>query len=188
MKNERIFIRFEGVGHDSKLYINEKQVGKHSRGYSVFCYEIRDFVKLNEENLVAVSVTNEPNLKRIPVVDKLFNIYGGIYSPVQLFSTPKTNISPTYYTSSCLFVKTKRVDQNKVKIELHTHISTSLNIDSVELRYTIKDEMNRIVFSGNEKAILNLKENIIEKLIEIENPILWNAKKNTYQYSVKVGL
>ena len=104
MANQRIFIRFEAVGQQAQVYINGQFVGNHAGGYAAFCWDISRFVTVGETNLVALKVSNEADFKIIPVNDKLFNLYGGIYRPVQLFSTPPLAISSTYYASSGVFV------------------------------------------------------------------------------------
>lgn len=188
MQNERIFIRFEGVGHEAEVFVNEKRVGKHLGGYSAFCYEITNFVKFGEKNLIAVNVSNEPNYKRIPVNDKLFNHYGGIYRPVQLFSTPKCNISPTFYASSGLFVELKELTQNGAKIEIRTHVSNTSNLKNAQLEFTVKDASGKLIVSKNEKFELTEADQVVTSALLIKNPILWNGRINPHLYSVEAKL
>ncbi|MDV7185881.1 glycoside hydrolase family 2 TIM barrel-domain containing protein [Lutibacter sp. TH_r2] len=188
IKNDRIFIRFEGVGHDTQVYVNGVSVGKHVGGYSAFCFEITDAINKNGENTIAVNVTNEPNYKRIPTNDKLFNFYGGIYRPVQIFSTPKCAIDPTYFASSGVFVETKLVEEKRAQVEVRTHISNTSDSNNIDLKYTLVDSNNEVVFSDEVKQVLNSKNQVVSKVINIENPILWNARKNPSQYTLKIQL
>lgn len=188
MLNERIFIRFEGVGQEAEVFVNEQNVGKHTGGYSAFCFEITNQVKIGQKNLIAVRATNAPNFKRIPVDDDLFNIYGGIYRPVSIFSTPKCNISPTYNASPGLFVELKELSDNKAKLEIRTHVSSTLNNQNVQLEYTIKDSNGKSVLSHKELFDLNESNQVISSTVEIKNPILWNGRKNPYLYSIEAKL
>lgn len=188
MKDERIFIRFEGVGHEAEVFVNEKRVGKHIGGYSAFCYEITNLVKFGEKNLVVVNVTNEPNYKRIPVNDKLFNHYGGIYRPVQLFSTPKCNISPIFHASSGLFVELKELTENEAKVEIRTHVSNTSNLKNAQLEYTVKDASGNIIVLKNEKIEITEVDQVINSAILIKNPILWNGRENQHLYNVEAKL
>ncbi len=188
MQNQRIYIRFEGVGHEAEVFVNEKRVGKHIGGYSAFCYEITNLVKFGEKNLIAVNVSNEPNFKRIPVNDKLFNHYGGIYRPVQIFSTPKCNISPTFHSSSGLFVEVKEITQNEAKIEIRTHVSNTSNLKEAQLEYTLKDALDNLVLSKNEKFEITGANKVITSSILIKNPILWNGLENPNLYSIEAKL
>jgi beta-galactosidase len=188
MQNQRIYIRFEGVGHEAEVFVNEKRVGKHIGGYSAFCYEITNFVKFGEKNLIAVNVSNEPNYKRIPINDKLFNHYGGIYRPVQIFSTPKCNISPTFHAASGLFVEVKEHNQSEAKIEIRTHVSNTSNLKNAQLEYTIKDARGNLVVLKNEKLELSEANQVVTSTMLIKNPILWNGRNNPHLYSVEAKL
>ena len=187
-QNERIFIRFEGVGQEAEVYLNEKKVRKHTGGYSAFCFEITDLVNTNEENTIAVKVSNEPNFKRIPVNDKLFNHYGGIYRPVQIFSTPKLNVSPTYYASSGVFVEVKELTKNKASLEVRTHVSNVSFIKNAELNLVIKDANGKEVATQKEVLQEIGNEKIVKSNILILNPILWNGRKNPHLYTVEATL
>ena len=188
MKNERIFLRFEGVGQEATVYLNNKKIGNHIGGYSAFCYEITDAVTLEGKNSLTVNVTNEPNFKRIPVDDALFNHYGGMYRPVELFSTPKCAISPMYYASSGVFVEVKKVTNNAAQLEVRTHISTSSEAQNAVLKYVVKNAKDEVVFEGDETISIAKKEAVISKNIEIQQPILWNGRINPHQYAVEVSL
>lgn len=188
MLKERIFIRFEGVGQEAEVFVNEKNVGKHIGGYSAFCFEITNQVKIGKKNLIAVRVNNASNFKRIPVDDDLFNTYGGIYRPVCIFSTPNCNISPTYNASPGLFVELKELSKNNAKLEIRTHVSSPLINKNVQLEYTIKDANGNSVSSNKELFDLNQSNQVISSIIDIKKPILWNGRKNPYLYSVEAKL
>jgi beta-galactosidase len=188
MSEERIFIRFEGVGQEAEVFVNEKNVGKHSGGYSAFCFEITNQVKMGQKNLIAVRATNAPNFKRIPVDDDLFNHYGGIYRPVCIFSTPKNNISPTYNASAGLFVELKELSATNAKLEIRTHVSGILNQKNAQLHYTIKNAKGKSVLFHKESFDFNPSNQVICSTIEIQNPILWNGRKNPHLYSVEAKL
>ena len=186
MQNERVFIRFEGVGQEAEVYVNEQRIGKHIGGYSAFCYEISDVVQINKKNILAVKVSNAPNFKRIPVDDALFNHYGGVYRPVQLFSTPKTAISPTHYASPGVFVEATTISKGQAMLEVRTHISSKEINKNVTLKFTVKDVNNSVVIIEEEQVDLSKVEEVVKQELVIENPILWDARNNPYLYSVEV--
>lgn len=188
MQNERIFIRFEAVGHEAEVFVNEKRINKHVGGYAAFCYEITNEININQENLIAVMVSNEPNFKRIPVNDKLFNHYGGIYRPVQIFSTPKLAISPIIHASSGVFLEQKEVTRNKGILEIRTHISNKSEASKALLNINIKNNLGENVATKSEEIELNSTEKIIASNIAISNPILWNGRENPHLYSVEITL
>ncbi len=188
MTQERIFIRFEGVGQEAQVYVNEKRIGKHVGGYSAFCFEITDLVKFDQKNLIAVKVNNSPNFKRIPVDDNLFNHYGGIYRAVTIFSTPKCNISPQYKASSGVFVELKALNKNTAKLEIRTHVSNISDKKKAQLKYIIKDAGGKKVVSFIEQVDLTEPNQVVNSTFEIKNPVLWNGRKNPHLYTVEAKL
>ncbi|WP_303319069.1 glycoside hydrolase family 2 TIM barrel-domain containing protein [Flavivirga abyssicola] len=188
MKEERIFIRFEGVGQEAIVYLNGEKIGKHVGGYSAFCFEVTDKIKFEGKNVLAVNVTNAPSFKRIPVDDALFNHYGGIYRPVQMFSTPKCNITPTYFASSGVFIEATEVKSNKAKLEIRTHISNQSSLNEVKIKYIIRNKASEIVSEAERLFETIGKDLIATNHMELDRPILWNGKLNPYQYSLEVQL
>ncbi|WP_282122947.1 glycoside hydrolase family 2 protein [Algibacter mikhailovii] len=187
MQNKRVFIRFEAAGHEATVYINGKRIGQHSGGYSAFCYDITGHIKLGTDNNIAVKVTNEPNFKRIPVTDKLFNIYGGIYRPVQIFATPETHISPSHFASSGVFFKQEEIDTNLAKLVLETHLQGNKDED-VKLKYTIKNALGQTVLEDSKNVTFRSDSEIVETPIQIQSPILWDGRKNPHIYSAEIEL
>lgn len=188
MQGKRIFIRFEAAGQDAQVFINGKHIGSHVGGYSAFCYEITDKVSFNKPNVVAVKVSNAPSFKRIPVNDNLFNSYGGIYRPVQIFSTPQCNISPTYYASSGVFVELKELSGDQAKIEVRAHLSCPEGISAKSVDYKIYDQENHLVQEEQTPITGMEAKQVVSHTFNIQHPVLWNGRKNPYLYRVDLVL
>lgn len=186
MKGERLFLRFEGVGHEVEIFINGKKTGKHVGGYSAFCFDVTD--ALNEQNnLIALKVSNKPNFRRIPVNDELFNQYGGVYRPVHLFSTPQAHIDPNYYASPGVFVETKKLTAQLAELEVRVHINNTSANSEAEISYTILDEKGNKVWSKKQELELENKLTVAEQ-VSIENPRRWNGRKDPHLYTLQVLL
>ena len=54
LKGKRVFLRFEGVGANTEVYVNGKLVGTHKGGYSAFAFEIGTALKFGAENEIMV--------------------------------------------------------------------------------------------------------------------------------------
>ncbi len=188
MKGKRIYLRFEGVGQEAEIYVNNKRVEKHMGGYAAFCVEITEHTKIGLENNIVVKVTNEPNFKRIPVNDKLFNHYGGIYRPVQLFATENTNIKPDYFGSSGAFITLKEQHKEKATIEIKTHISSIATSNTYKLLFKIKDSQGKVIATKEKQPVLDQKNNIIVSQIDINAPQYWQARSNPYLYTAEISI
>ena len=79
LKGKRVFLRFEGVGANTEVYVNGKLVGMHRGAYSAFAFEIGTALKLGAENEIMVKADNASRSDVIPVNHNLFGVYGGIY-------------------------------------------------------------------------------------------------------------
>ncbi|NME71062.1 glycoside hydrolase family 2 protein [Flammeovirga aprica] len=188
MKEERIFIRFEGVGQEAVVHVNGKKVGQHIGGYSAFCYEITDVVEVGKENSIVVKASNAPNFQRIPVDDALFNHYGGIYRPVHIFSTPPQNIKPTFFASSGVFVEVKDLKKDVASLEIRTHLSSKTNADHSILDLKVLDKEKKVITEKNRTINLLSGDSIVISNTEIPYPIRWDGRKNPYLYTVEVSL
>ena len=77
LKGKRVFLRFEGVGANTEVYVNGKLVGMHRGAYSAFAFEIGTALKLGAENEIMVKADNASRPDVIPVNHNLFGVYGG---------------------------------------------------------------------------------------------------------------
>ena len=61
--DEKIFLRFEGVYMQARVWLNGRELGSHVYGYTPFEWEITDFLKAQEVNVLDVRVDNsaQPN-------------------------------------------------------------------------------------------------------------------------------
>ena len=82
----KVFIEFEGVQKYCKVWINGKYLGDHKGGYGSFDFDITQYIKPGDDNVIAVAVNNRQNdqFKIPPMAAGNFNVYGGIYRDVTI--------------------------------------------------------------------------------------------------------
>ncbi|MBT3384515.1 MAG: glycoside hydrolase family 2 protein [Prolixibacteraceae bacterium] len=187
--NKRLFLKFEGAQTVADVSINGKYIGQHRGGYSAFVFEITNAVNFDEENILEVKVDNSETEDVLPLGGD-FNIYGGIYRPVELLITEKACITPLDFASPGMFLVQKNVSKESAEIEVISKISNGKsNNENFEIEATIKDASGNIVQSGVSSLLVNAfetKQTVIP--INIQNPHLWNGIENPYLYSVVVQL
>jgi beta-galactosidase len=192
-KSRRYFIRFEGVCLVSDVFINGKYLGRHKGGYSAFCYEITPHVKQSRKNIVSVRVDNSMQMDVAPSGAYLYPLFGGIYRPVTVFSTDELCISPLDYASSGIYTRPINVSVKEADIEVATLLDyknippTQIKSFEATLKTTVLDDSNNVVAQSREKVVLsnNQKDQNSTK-IHIDNPHLWDAKKDPYLYRLNV--
>ncbi|MEN8123032.1 MAG: sugar-binding domain-containing protein [Bacteroidota bacterium] len=189
-KDKRIFIRFEGVGHVAEIFINDRYLGKHEGSYAAFVFDLSYDLKYGEENKIMVRVNNIASKKIIPVNHFLFGIYGGIYRPVSLIATSKTNITTTDYASSGVYITQKGVSRESAKIKILTKLeSIEKNNTNLILESAIYDTEGNNVSKKETPIVLSPQgRKAFTQDFTLNKPHLWHGKKDPYLYTVVVSL
>ena len=188
-KNKRVFIRFEGVGTVADLYINNKLIGEHRGAYSAFCFDISNSLKYDTVNTVLVKVNNEERPDIIPTNNRLFGVFGGIYRPVGLIITDKINITTTDYASPGIYIKQNTTAKNAV-VKVVAKIENKEGTDKeVIVKSVIRDRAGKVVKEVQESKVLKPQGiNLIEQQLKINDPHLWNGRKDPYLYALTTSI
>jgi len=93
-KGKSIWLYFEGVFRNARIYVNDKMVSRHPGGYTSFQVDLSDAVKFGEENQLAVYVDPTD-------FEGWWYEGGGIYRHVWLNIADPTHVAPwgVYVTS-----------------------------------------------------------------------------------------
>lgn len=166
----RVFAEFDGVNNRCRVLINGNEVGTHSGGYSVFRFEITDFLT-SPKNFIEVEVDNT-NCKTVYPDTADFTFYGGIYRGVKIiYDVPDTHFSLSDAGSKGVYVTPKINGDVYVKALIGGHTS------STDVLYEVLDAKGQVVASAKDKCRLQVKD-----------PTLWNGMKNPYLYTLRASL
>ncbi len=182
MQGKRLFLYFEGVNSSADVFVNFKSVGNHLGGYSAFCMEITDYVKQGNNDL-QVWVSNAYRTDILPISGD-FNIYGGIHRPCHLIITDNNCISPLFYASPGVFIHQKNITEKEADITVETKLSLKVPNGNLKLKTTFYDQQGKQVAVSE----VPVAGEVISQAVKIQHPILWDGKKNPYQYTVKAEL
>ncbi|GBD89963.1 beta-glucuronidase [bacterium BMS3Abin04] len=190
-KRKRVWIRFDSVDFHSSLWVNGKFIGNNGSGYLPFDFEISEFVKCGENNIIVLSVDNiltddtipqgiqaeyYKNENRLrdetyPAARFDFSPNGGIHRPVYIYTTPQVFIED-------IIIKTKLTSENSSKVSLQISTNTK-----------IKGELH-INISGSEsicKETVELNSDSISLEVAVDNIKLWGLKEpNLYDLSIEL--
>ncbi|HSZ87599.1 MAG TPA: beta-galactosidase GalB [Puia sp.] len=167
-KNKNIFIDFDGVYRNSKVWINGHYLGVRPNGYISFRYDLTPYLKFgNEKNIIAVRVDNsdQPNSR--------WYSGSGIYRNVWLVKTNKIFVDHwgTYIT-------TPQVSEQLVTVHIQTVInnSSSNQIKKITLENIIYNEQGNQVTKKTSEITANGKIISGSEDFSITNPILWSIE------------
>jgi len=130
----KVYITFEGVYNNSKVWFNSYYLGKRPYGYSTFTYDISDFV--SEDNVVSVTVD------RPETADSRWYTGTGITRRVYVTMADEVSILP-----DTLFVTTPEVSSERavVHIEAETTLPSDLNYEIYDGESLIAGGKNDLV-------------------------------------------
>jgi len=161
--NKNILLHFGAVDWETKVWINDKEVGSHKGGYTPFSFEITEDIKYNSENSIVVAVWDP--------TDKGGQGRGKqVLRPAAVFYTAISGIWQTVWLEP---VSDAYIERIKVEPDIERKlIKVSLAIQNPQSM----DEINIEVKDGD-KFISSLKSIDDVFSIPIPSPKLWSPAK-----------
>ncbi|MCF8262902.1 MAG: DUF4982 domain-containing protein [Melioribacteraceae bacterium] len=182
LSEKKVFVEFDGVQKYSRLYVNGNYVGEHKGGFTSFYFDISEYIKYGEENLLSMAVSNRRDDKFggiPPMTAGNWNVYGGIYRDARIVVT--NNIYIPYQGSAehegGTFITTPIVDSTKAVVDINAFIKNesekqkSIQVYAyiLDSEFFVIDTIYRDYDLPNSKiSKINIKSN------EILNPKLWS--------------
>lgn len=186
-KKKQIYLKFEAANYETEVFLNGKSVGCHNGGYTAFAFDITSFINYGKTNRLAVRVSNEKDLPIAPL-DADFTFYGGIPRNVRIIKENKLHITHEDYGSCGVYISQNDVNDNYASISVKTLVRNSnLKNKKINLHVTIKDHDGNKVSEVNKHTIIEAgTTSPIKTDFMIENPHLWNGKKDPYLYKTEI--
>jgi len=178
-KGKRLFLKFEGAGSEATVFVNGQGVGTHKGAYNTFVFEITPYVTPGDSCSVSVVCNNTQRLDLAPQGGD-FNIYGGLYRDAYLIVTDNTCITPLYYGSTGVLVSQTRVDRNLASLSTEILLSSTAGYKGCEVDFSILDATGNKVVDKNGILVHGDRLTVTS---QINNPHLWNGKKDPYLYT-----
>ena len=188
--NHKVFIEFEGVQKYCKVWINGNYLGDHKGGYGSFDFDITQFIKPGEDNVLAVSVSNKMNdeFKIPPMAAGNFDIYGGIYRDVALVLKDNLYI-PMQGSASHeggTFVTTPVLSEQKGVVRVQTWVKNdNKSSKKCTLKTSITDASGKVVTQMISSSEIKPGElyRFDQTSKTVRNPRLW-SNDDPYLYKV----
>lgn len=181
-KGRKLYLAFDGVYRDAKVFLNGKQIYNRPYGYSSFWVDLSDKLNYGAVNKIAVSVD------RRKYEDSRWYPGSGINRHVRWMSLPATHIGQWGVA-----ITTPKVTKSRATVAVSTEYVVSDQAASdasllpVKIRTEILDAKGKVV----SKKITSLKnatqDGKVAQSISIKKPLLWDIKK-TNMYKARVAL
>lgn len=157
----KVFLEFDGVMWNSRIYVNGKLAGQNHFGYRSFCIDITEFINFGKENLIAVYAEVCENSGR-------WYSGAGIYRNVRLVCKPEK-----YITYNGIWVRQTYLDDNLALMDISAEL---VNTTGFTAKITAPDGQE-LFFETEQDAVM----------ARIEEPILWDVDSPNL-YTVEITL
>lgn len=169
-----VYIDFDGIYWNSKVWINGHLLGERPNGFISFRYDLTPYLKFGEKNTIAVRVDNseQPNLR--------WYSGSGIYRNVWLVT-----VNPIHIDYNGTYVTTPIVSKDSADVKIVANILNTTNTaQTVEIYSTLVDTDGKTVAKINNTANISASQvGTSELLLKVQQPNLWSVDK-PYMYKV----
>ena len=188
-QGNRVFIEFNGSNSITDVYVNGHHMGQHRGGYSTFRFDITDVIEFGKPNTLAVKVDNTVVEDVYPQMAD-FTFYGGIYRDVNLVITNQVHFDLMDHGSQGIYIVQEDVNEEKAALTIKAKLTNDLETEKkVRVWADILDAEGKVVAYTAKEVVLAAGENqTVEMPVVINNPTLWNGRKNAYMYEAKISL
>ncbi len=173
-KNKNILLHFGAVDWETRIWINDKEVGSHKGGYTSFSFDISNYIKYDSENSLVVSVwdpTDKGGQGRGKQVLRPFAIWytavSGIWQTVWLEPVSNTYVERIEVEPD--------IENELIKVSLA--IQNHQKIEEINIEVKEKGTVISSVKEGTNKAVS----------IPITSPKLWSPE-NPFLYDLIITL
>lgn len=168
----KVYLEVNGANVKSAVYINGKFVGEHLNGYGMYRFEITDFLEF-EHNMLQIAVDNSPDKELYPATAD-FTFYGGLYRDVNIIC----EVDELHFAL---------LDRSRCGVYVSAKADGDVFIRSFTEGSTINAEKIFTVFDADGKQVARtvIAASGDAARLHVDDPVLWNGRKNPYLYTVK---
>jgi beta-galactosidase len=158
------FLAFDGVYHNSEVWINGIFLGKRPNGYISFQYDLTPYLKYGKKNIIAVKVDHSK------YGDSRWYTGSGIYRNVKLIT-----VSPVHIKNWGVYYTTPEVTAERAKLNIEVTVVNELKKASPLTLYNYLLSGSDTVGSSSQKFSLDgPSEKVVNQSMDIIRPELWD--------------
>ncbi len=157
----RVLLNFDGVYMDSTLFVNGREAGSWTYGYSAFEHDITDYLHEGENQLLMRVKYQSPNTR--------WYAGAGIYRDVTLKLRPST-----YIATNGIYIHSEKSEGDKWRTEIETDICGAAADITMVLTVMTGGEENLVSF--RQEAKFGGGTETFSNSFEIESPFLWDTE------------
>lgn len=179
--NKKVVIQFDGVYHQSDVYINGKHLGFHPYGYTTFEYDLSQYLNFGGENTIAVRVdhSNSPSSR--------WYSGSGIYRHVWLKTT-----NPVHVATWGTYITTPKISEREAQVIMVTTINnaTQYPVEVLVQNQIIDKQGKKIDLERSKLQVGKSAQKDLPQTLSLPSPQLWSVEEPylyTMETTVKVN-
>lgn len=157
-KSKKALLVFEGAMSEPQVFINGKKVGEWKYGYSYFYFDVSQYLKEGEENVLAVRLQNRERSSR-------WYPGAGLFRKVYFVVKDKES-----FNQWGTFITTPLIEEDMASIHIQSDISAK---SGLAIRTSILDPNNDTVVYGIQNTRSTTQINMD---FPVEHPQLWSPE------------
>lgn len=166
---KRMFVEFDGVFRNSRIFLNGSFIGANLSGYTSFGFDVTDFIGYGGKNVLAVQVDARDH-------EGWFYEGGGIYRHVRLVMMHPLHVAPRG-----VFVRSDSERENDPRwadLHVRTTVENRLAADTqFTLTTEVLDPTGRRVASMDTRATMeSWSDHEYSQTIRVARPVLWSIE------------
>jgi hypothetical protein len=188
----KVFIEFQGVQNYCKVWLNGKLLGDHKGGYGSFDFDITQYIKTGQDNVLAVAVNlrQKDGINLSPAEAENLIVYGGICGDVKLVIKDKLYIpmQGSANHEGGTYITTPGVTENEGVVRVQTWVKN----DDVQkkictLQTSLSDASNKIIQTIKSDAEIAPGQlyKFDQTANPVKNPRLWSVE-DPYLYNIYI--
>ncbi|GGH76183.1 beta-galactosidase [Filimonas zeae] len=188
-KGQKVFLEFEGIRQGGDFFVNGKHVGLHENGVMAFGFDVTDYIKPGDENVVAARIDNNWDYRekatnqKYQWEDRNFNVnYGGITKNVYLHVAPKLyQTLPLYANLNTTGVYIYGSDYNIKNKSATIHAASEVKNETTTPQHftyevAVRDVNGKLIksFSGDKVSLAPGEKTIVSAAAAVNNLNFWS--------------
>ncbi|MCX2678667.1 DUF4982 domain-containing protein [Galbibacter sp. EGI 63066] len=180
-EGKKVVIQFDGVYHQSDVYINGEHLGFHPYGYTTFEYDLTPYLNYGGENTIAVRVDHSD------APSSRWYSGSGIYRHVWLKVT-----DPVHVATWGTYITTPEISEKEAQVNIATTIENSSQspVEVLVENQIIDKQGKKVAVEKSKLQVGASKQETLQQSLMLKDPQLWSIKApNLYamETTVKVN-
>jgi beta-galactosidase len=187
---KQLYLQFAGANQVADVYANGILLGEHRGGYARFRFNATAALKVGQDNVIAVKVTNASDPGIAPQTAD-FSFDGGIYRNVSLYAVDPLQIRMLDFAGPGIYLRQRSVTAASATVDVTSKLFNNLDTaKTVSVRAVVADATGNVAADVTRTGV-NIPahaETDIVQTVTIANPHRWDGLADPYLYNANVEL